>query len=356
MIPLFMPYMPELPELDDILHSGALAYGEWTKKFENALREYFGVPHILVTNTFGNAITITLKSLGIYEGNVIASPMGCLDSTQPYVTNGMEVRWADIDAHTGSLDPDSVEKRVDSSTKAIIHNHYCGYPGYIDEINNIGQKHGIPVIDDGIECLGSEYKGKLIGNCGTDVTIFCLTAVRFLNCVDGAAIIFKSKEAYKKALLLRDNGINRTNFRDDRGEINPKCDVSVHGYDGKMSNVNGYIGYQQMKHLQELLSMHRSNAKRWSQRFADDYSVQELEHDNTNPNNWVYGILAEDKIRTIDKFREEGFYASGVHIRNDIYSVFGKSDIELPGVEYFNDHFVGLPCGWWINGTEIYPK
>ena len=67
MIPLFMPYMPELPELDDILHSGALAYGEWTKKFENALREYFGVPHTLVTNTFDNAITITLKSIGIYK-------------------------------------------------------------------------------------------------------------------------------------------------------------------------------------------------------------------------------------------------------------------------------------------------
>lgn len=348
MIPLFKPYMPELPEMDTILHSGALAYGEWTKKFEKALQQYFGVPYIMVTNTFGNAITITLKSLGIYEGNVIASPMGCLDSTQPYVTNGMNVRWADIDPHTGSLDPASVERRITSDTRAIVHNHFCGYPGHIDEINNIGHEHGIPVIDDGIECLGSEYKGKLIGNCGTDVTIFCLTAVRFLNCVDGAAIIFKSKKAYEKALLLRDNGIDRSNFRDSRGEINTECDVSISGFDAKMSNVNGYIGYQQMQDLQELLLKHRRNAEKWSERFTGDQSIREIEHDNTNPNYWVYGVLVDDKIKAIDRFREEGFYASGVHIRNNIYSVFGKADIELPGVEYFNDHFVGLPCGWWI--------
>lgn len=349
MIPLFKPYMPELPELDNILHSGALAYGEWTKKFEKALQEYFGVPYILVTNTFGNAITIMLKSLGICEGNVIASPMGCLDSTQPYVANGLSVRWGDIDPHTGSLDPTSVEKRITAETKAIVHNHFCGYPGHIDEINRIGQEHGIPVIDDGIECLGSEYKGRLIGSCGTDITIFCLTAVRFLNCVDGAAIIFKSKEAYEKALLLRDNGIDRSNFRDSRGEINPYCDVAIFGYDAKMSNVNGYIGCQQMLHLQKLLLKHRQNAEKWSQRLAESQGFQELEHVDTNPNYWVYGILAEDKIKAIDKFRGEGFYASGVHMRNDIYSVFGRSDIELPGVDYFNNHFVGLPCGWWMN-------
>lgn len=349
MIPLFKPYMPELPELENILHSGALAYGEWTKKFENALQAYFGAPYVMVTNTFGNAITLTLKSLDIYDGNVIASPMGCLDSTQPYVANGLNVRWADIDFHTGSLDPASVEKRITADTRAIVHNHFCGYPGHIDEINKIGQEHGIPVIDDGIECLGSEYKGKLIGSCGSDVTIFCLTAVRFLNCIDGAAIIFKSREAYEKAILLRDNGIDRSRFRDERGEINPDCDVSIPGYDAKMSNVNGYIGYQQMQHLQELLLKHRQNAEKWTQRLIEEKSVKELEHAEMNPNYWVYGILTDDKIKTIDKFREEGFYASGVHIRNDIYSVFGKADIELPGVEYFNEHFVGLPCGWWIS-------
>ena len=51
MIPLYKPYMPELPELDDILHSGALAYGNYTKEFEEKLREFFGTPYLMVTTS-----------------------------------------------------------------------------------------------------------------------------------------------------------------------------------------------------------------------------------------------------------------------------------------------------------------
>ena len=47
-------------------------------------------------------------------------------------------------------------------------------------------------------------------------------------------------------------------------------------------------------------------------------------------------------------FRKKGYYASGVHIRNDIYSVFGKQEVTLSGVEEFYKHFVALPCGWWM--------
>ena len=89
-----------------------------------------------------------------------------------FVAHEINIKWADIDPTTGTLDPGSVEKKISSKTKAIIHNHFCGYPGYIDEINELGRRYGIPVIDDGIEAFGSEYKRQKIGNCGTDITIF----------------------------------------------------------------------------------------------------------------------------------------------------------------------------------------
>ena len=59
-------------------------------------------------------------------------------------------------------------------------------------------------------------------------------------------------------------------------------------------------------------------------------------------------MLAENKVDTIKQFRNMGYYASGVHMRNDLYSVFGKQDVELPGVEKFYNSFVALPCGWWM--------
>lgn len=255
---LFKPFMPELPELDEILHSGALAYGKYSKQFEEKLKEYFDTPYLIVTNSFNTAISVAVTSMGLSSGDeVIASPMACLASTQPYLSSGLKIKWCDVDSKTGTLSPDALRKVITNKTKAIIHNHFCGYPGHIDEINEIGSEFDIPVIDDGIECFGSEYKGKKIGNVGTDVTVFSLTAVRIPNTIDGGIVIFKSKELYEKSLRIRDCGIDRTIFRDDIGEISPKCDITEIGYSATMSNVNGYIGMVQMRYVDELLDMQR---------------------------------------------------------------------------------------------------
>lgn len=349
MIPLFKPYMPDLPEMDSIIHSSALAYGNYTKQFEEKLRDYFDTPYLMVTTSFHLAISVVLTAMDIkYGDDVISSPMACLASTQPYLSYGCKIRWADVDPKTGTLDPISVEKRLTSDTKAIIHNHFCGYPGYIDEINEIGVRHGIPVIDDGIECFGSEYHEMKIGNCGTNVTIFSLTAVRFCNCIDGGIVIFKDKNLYEKSLLIRDCGIDRSMFRDNLGEISPDCDISLVGYSATMSNVNGYIGLRQMEKIPELLERHRAQAKKWKTIYDFQSNMIPIHRDNCNPNYWVFGLLAENKIETIKSFRNMGYYASGVHIRNDIYSAFGKQDVKLSGVEEFYNHFVALPCGWWM--------
>lgn len=341
--------MPKLSELNDIMYSGALAYGNYTKQFEEGLRKYFGTPYLIVVNAFHLAVSVALTTMNIGWGDeVIASPMGCLASTQPYASCGCKIRWADVDPKTGTLEPASVEKQITGDTKAIIHNHFCGYPGYIDEINEIGRKYNITIIDDGIECFGSEYHGMKIGNCGTDVTVFSLTAVRFCNCIDGGIVIFKDKDLYEKSLLIRDCGIDRSRFRDEIGEINPDCDINLVGYSATMSNVNGYIGLMQLEKIPELLVKHRAQAEKWRAIYDFQSSMIPIYRENCNPNYWVYGLLTGDKIETIKNFRNMGYYASGVHIRNDIYSAFGKWDAPLPGVDEFYNHFVALPCGWWM--------
>lgn len=349
MEPLFKPFIPELPQIDEILHSGALSYGEYTKRFESKLKEFFGTDYLIVTNTYHMGIQVALETLGIRNGDeIIASPMACLVSTQPYLSNGLIIRWADIDPQTGTLDPDFTRKCINKKTKAIIHNHFCGYPGYIDEINEICREYEIPVIDDGIECFGSEYKGFKIGNCGSNVTIFSLSAVRICNCIDGGVVIFDNKSDYERSLLARDSGIDRTNFRDSMGEINPNCDINMIGYSATMSNVNGYIGVMQMDCVDALLQKQRQQALKWDEYFHNQKKYSPIGHPNSLPNYWLYGIRAPDKNAAIKEFRSMGYYASGVHIRNDTYSIFGKQDVELKGVDEFCNSFVGLPCGWWI--------
>lgn len=352
MIPLYKPFIPEqLPELDVILHSGALSYGKWGKLFEAAIKNFIGCEEMpLVVNSFTAAIQVVLSTLNIKPGDeIIASPQCCLASTQPLVTFGAKVVWADIDPLKGTLDPDDVTKKITPKTRIIWHNHHCGYPGYIDEINDLARLNGIISIDDCIEAFGAEYKGSKLGNVGTDITVFSFQTVRLPNAIDGGGIIFRDQELYCKAVRTRDLGVNRPTFRDSLGEISSNSDVDTFGYGVTANELSSYIGCLQMNEIEALLKQQRSNAS-----FRDEYSNRTFEDiwsmkiETSLPNYWVYGLFVKDKAKMLQKFRELGYYASGVHLPNSYYSIFGQQD-RLNGVEEFYKHFIALPCGWWFN-------
>lgn len=349
MIPLYKPFMPEVALVNEILHSGQLAYGKYGKEFEKELIKFVGADNLIITNTFNMAILVALSTLGIKAGDtVMVSPMACLASTQPLLSMGIKVLWADVEPTTGTLSPDSVRKLVKLKPNAIIHNHYCGHVGFVDEINSIGKEYNIPVIDDCIEAFGSEYKGKRMGNVGTDVTVFSFGPVRIPNTLDGGAVVFKDKNLYKKSLLVRDAGIDRTIFRDELGEINPECDITMIGHSATMDEVSSYIGIQQMRKVEWILNKQRENAKQWDRIDLEKFGFNPIRQDHSNPNYWVYGTLGTNKRELIMLLREKGFYASGVHMNNNRYSVFGNNTI-LPGVAKFYNSFVALPSGWWVD-------
>lgn len=357
MIPLFKPYMPdELPELEAILQSGMLAYGKWGKLFEKALGDYLDNTRIAVVNSYNSAMLIAIAVIGLKPGDeIIASPMSCLASNQPFATQGIKVIWADIDPLTGSLDPSSVRSKISNRTKAIFNNHFCGYPGYIDEIIAIGKEFGVFVIDDAIESFGSEYKGNKIGNTGADITVFSFQTVRLPNTIDGGALSFNCDELYKRALLMRDYGIDRTKFREPNGEISQGCDISIPGFGATLSEISSYIGYLQMQKVEELLLKQRNNAQIWEKEILTNYPEVEMLNINSKqlPNYWVFGILTPNKGKSLQQFREKGFYTSGVHLPNNYYSVFGKGEA-LVGVNEYYSKFLALPCGWWFDlGTYV---
>ncbi len=351
MIPLYKPYMPaELPELNNILHSGALAFGKYGHEFEMKLKSFVGVEQLTLVNSFNSAVLVAIATLGIKSGDeIITSPMACLASNQPLITAGTKIVWADVDPLTGTIDPESVKKKISPKTKAIFHNHFCGFPGYIDEINSLGKTYGIPVVDDGIEAFESKYRGNKIGNTGTDVTIFSFQAVRLPTTVDGGAVVFKDKSLYEKSLLVRDSGIDRKYFRDDMGEINPNYDITMSGFGATMSDVNSYIGLRQLNDIEMLIEKQRKNANYWDEWMHVNFpNSTSLNHRNEIlPNYWVYGILFSNKGEALQKFRNLGFYASGVHFPNNNYSIFGNQEA-LRGVEEFHSKFLAVPSGWWI--------
>jgi dTDP-4-amino-4,6-dideoxygalactose transaminase len=356
MIPIFKPYMPNglTAEIERILYSGKLAYGEYGKMFENKLTDYIGNKNVLTVSTYNQALLIILSTLDLKEGDeVIVSPVSCLASNQPFAIKGVKIVWADVEPETGALSVDDVKNKITKKTKAIFHNQYCGFLGHIDEINQLGKQFGIPIVDDCIEAFGSELNGQKTGSLGTDITVFSFQTVRLPNTIDGGAIVFKDVALFEKAKMIRDYGIDRTTFRDELNEINPKCDIKLEGYGALMSEVNSLIGLKQMDDISNLIQKQRNNANEWDGIIDKMNDVKKIKlTKSTMPNYWVYGILAKNKTETIKKFRALGYYATSVHINNNIYSVF-NNNIELKGVNEFMNHYVALPCGWWLNENDI---
>lgn len=341
--------MPEdLPEVDSILHSGALAYGKWGHEFEKKLGEYIGNSQILATNSFNAAYQVAITTLGLQpEDEVIGSPMTCLASNQPFATQHVRVVWADIEPDTGMLDVEDVRKKITSRTKAILVNHFCGYVGYVDEILALAKEKGLFVIEDAIEGFGSEYKGKRVGNLGADVTVYSFQTVRLPNTIDGGAVSFKDKSFYEKAILVRDYGIDRPRFRDNLKEISPLCDIAIPGYGATPSEINSYVGCLQMDVIDNLLEKQQRQARKWVV-LLDKLGVKPVSIlDYTKPNYWVYGVLTDNKREFMEEWRNKGYYASGVHLPNTYYSVYGKQP-DLKCVQEFYSKYVALPCGWWM--------
>lgn len=356
MVPIFKPYMPSavLPELSDNLYSGSLAYGKVGKEFESKMGCYIGNEKFLSTSSYNYAFLIAISTLNLQPGDeIIASPMSCLASNQPFVIKNLKVKWVDIDPKTGAVCLDDLKKKISNQTKAVFINHYCGYLANQKEIFEIVKRYNIPLVDDAIESFGSKYENRYIGNHYADITIFSFQTVRLPNTIEGGGISFFSNELYSKALKIRDYGIDRAIFRDELNEISAECDIILEGYGALMPEFNSIIGSKQMLDIDNLLLRQKYNSIAWDKKIKDYDSLNSLVvNDLVEPNYWIYGLLADNKVEAIKFFRSVGFYATGVHINNNIYSVFGNKE-SLKGVNEFYNKFIALPCGWWVEPNQI---
>ena len=215
MVPLHKVYMPDdiNLEISEVLSSGNLGYGSYSKSFEKKIREFIG--NELTIAISGNSVLFALKLLDIKEGDeIIASPMSCLMTTQPAAICNANIIWADIDPKTGTLDPDDIKSKLTSKTKAIIHYHWAGYPGHIDEINLIGRENGVKVIEEAGMAFGSEYKYNnkfyKVGSCKhVDISTFSLHPLKTITSGEGGIVTTNNSKISKNIKLFRSHGIIR---------------------------------------------------------------------------------------------------------------------------------------------------
>ena len=356
MIPLYKPHLP--PDagaaIQNAIAGGQVNNGPKVIEFEQALRKLIGNPFLTSTANVSTTLEMCLRMAGAVTGTeVVASPMSCVASTMPVLMAGAMMRWCDIDPATGNIDPESARRQITAKTRAILVNHWVGHPADLAPLADLAREHGLALIDDASEALGATYRGKQMGMTGSDYTVFCFNPIRHLNCGEGAAVAFASEKEFERAEKLKRFGIDQVTFRDKLGEIRADSDIPEASDHNFLSQIYAAFGLAQWPYLDLLLKRPKENGKAFAEAVAGLPGLRVLTHPaDSEPAYWTFPLRAQRRDELLTWLRGQGIYASKGHIRNDIYSCYGKTEGALPGVEEFEREQINLPCGWWVNEPE----
>ena len=134
----------------DVLRSDYLTTGPKVAEFENIVANYVGAKYAVAVSNGTAALHIACLAAGIQPGDeVIVSPITFAASANCVLYCGGKPVFADIKPDTYNIDPEDIERKITSKTKAIIAVHYTGQPCEMDEITAIAKKHNLVVIEDG---------------------------------------------------------------------------------------------------------------------------------------------------------------------------------------------------------------
>ncbi len=164
---------PSITDLEVRYATDAAANGwgdrcyEYIMRFEDAFKAHLGVQYAIATSSCTGALHMGMAALGIGPGDeVILADTNWIATAAPIVHLGATPVFVDILEDTWCVDPDLVEKAITPKTKAIVAVHLYGNLCEMDRLLAIGAGHGIPVIEDAAEAIGSVYHGQRAGSMG----------------------------------------------------------------------------------------------------------------------------------------------------------------------------------------------
>ena len=182
-----------------VLDHGQYIMGPEVKELETALAAHTGARHCVTVSSGTEALLIAMMALDLKPGDeVITTPFTFAATAETIVLLGGIPVWVDIEPDTCNIDPAKIEAAITSRTRAIMPVSLYGQCADMDEINAIGARHGIPVIEDAAQSYGATYKGKRSNNLSTlGCTSFFPS--KPLGCYGDGGAIFTSDDALAQA-------------------------------------------------------------------------------------------------------------------------------------------------------------
>lgn len=352
-LPFSRPAMgqEELAAVSEVLQSGWITTGPKNQALEQAFCELTGNKHAIAVSSATAGMHVALMALGIQAGDEVITPsLTWVSTLNMIVLLGAEPVMIDVDRDTLMVTPESIEAAITPRTRAIIPVHYAGVPADIDAIRAIGERHGIPVIEDAAHAAGTHYKGKHVGDRGT--AIFSFHAIKNMACAEGGLIVTDDEPFANRMRSLKFHGLGVDAF--DRQTLGraPQAEVITPGYKYNLADINAAIALVQLNKLEQHNARRTEIAERYLAELVNTPYLPLIHPQWAHKHAWHLFILRIDESRCgisrnefMAALKEKGI-GTGLHFRAAHTQKYYRErypTLSLPDTEWNSDRICSIP-------------
>ena len=359
--------MIEQPEIDEVvasLKSGWIGTGPKVHKFEEMFKEYKGRRFAIALNSCTSALHLSMLVIGIKPGDEVIVPAMTFAATANAVihTGGIPI-FADCEKDTMNIDPEDIERKITSKTKAIIPVHFAGRACNMDAIMNIAKRHNLRVIEDCAHAIESECKGKKTGTFG-ELGCFSFYVTKNIVTGEGGMVITDNEDYANQIKILALHGMSKDAWRRFSDEGYKHYQVVYSGFKYNMMDIQAAIGIHQLPRIEKYWKRRQKIWNRYNEAFKDlpVFTPAPVEP-NTRHAYHLYTLLLDiDNLKiTRDKFLDEmtkqnigvGVHYIALHLHPYYQKIFGYKKGDFPNAEWISDRTVSLPISAKLTDEDV---
>lgn len=345
-------------EIEKVLRSGYLTMSDRVREFEVKFASFCGTRYAVGTNSGTSSIEIILRAIGIENSTVIVPSNTYMATALAVIKAGGRVIFAECEKDNLQLDPDDIERKIQSDTKGVIIVHIGGIISpNIERIKDICRIKNIFLIEDAAHAHGATIDGEMAGSL-TLAGSFSFYPTKVLTTAEGGMITTSDDYIYNKAIILREHGKSNHN-------LNIHSEI---GDNWRFSEIHAVLGIQQMIKADWILMERRRIAEMYNMMISKIEGIEPLIiPENIKSSYYKYIVLLQESINRnkLKKILKEYYeitlpgevYAYPCHSQPVFnkypqYIANSKKDI-FPITEYVCSHHICLPLYPGLKDNEI---
>ncbi len=333
-------------DLKKFVKTGDFTLGKPLSVFENKFARLIGTKYAVGVNSGTDAIKLSLKSIGIKNGDEVITAANTFVATVGAICElGAKPVFVDCD-DTFCMNVDLVEKKITRKTKAIVPVHFTGYMTNMKKLNNISKKYNIPVVEDACQSILAEINGKKAGTW-SNYGAFSMHPLKNINVwSDAGMIVTSNKKIYEELKLLRNHGLV------DRDH------VKICGYNSRLDTFQAVVGNWLIPDAVKISKKRIENAKYLDQNLSKIKGIKIP----PRPNNYrivfhLYIVFAKKRDQLLKYCLKKGIEAK-IHYPIPMYRQEAMKSLnhkvgDFPVSDYHAKNIISFPCDQHLSKKQL---